>query len=408
MKISERVKAIVPSPTLLMDSTAKRMILEGNDVINLSVGEPDIPTPRLACDMAIEAIDHGFTKYTEVAGISDLRTALVMKVRHRLNLHYDPDQVVISNGGKHALFNVFSCLLDPGDEVIIPAPYWVSYPEQVKLCGAVPIVCKADESTGFKVTVPMLSRCLSSKTRILLLNSPSNPTGAVYSLSELEAIGQFVLEHNLLVVSDEIYDRLVFSSGPYWSIAQLGEKLLDRTIIVNGWSKTFGMTGWRLGYTLSNRIFAKAFRDFQGHVTSNVCSIAQKAALGALQSIDLDLPERYRARRDFLVESLRDIRGVVLPTPEGAFYVFPNLQSFVGGVYKARTIDSVDDFCMTFLADFNVSIVPGSGFGSPSNARLSYAIGMDRLAEAARRLREFTDQILPGKAPVPLSKPLSV
>jgi aspartate aminotransferase len=395
--LSERVRQIVPSPTMRLDAKAKQMLSEGADVINLSVGEPDISTPAAAAEAAMRAIRGGFTRYTEVGGIAELRRAVVAHAKAFLGLDYQPDQVVVSNGGKHSLYNVFAALLDPGDEVIIPSPYWVSYPEQVKAVGGRPVIVRTDESSGFKATPAALEALVSPRTQAIVINSPSNPTGVVYTRGELQAIAQLALEHDLYIVSDEIYDRLVFAEEGFCSIATLGEAIRERTIVVNGWSKAYGMTGWRLGYTLSNSALAKAFRDFQGHTTSNVCSIAQMAALGALETGLAGLAglaDRFRLRRDFTLSLLArmGIRSVV---PGGAFYVFPNLGGFVGRGYRGRAgtaplrIDSVDTFCRVLLEDFEVSIVPGAGFGAPGNARISYAVDLGRLEEALERLREF-------------------
>jgi len=396
--LSDRVRQIVPSPTLRLDAKAKQMLSEGSDVINLSVGEPDIQTPAPAAEAAVRAIRNGFTRYTEVGGIADLRRAVAAHASAFLGLEYEPDQVVVSNGGKHALYNIFAALLNPGDEVIIPSPYWVSYPEQVKAVGGRPVICRTDESTGFKATASALERLVSARTQAIVINSPSNPTGAVYTHAELEALSRLALKYDLYVVSDEIYDRLVFAEGGFHSIATLGEAIRERTIVVNGWSKTYGMTGWRLGYTLSNPALAKAFRDFQGHTTSNVCSIAQMAALGALATDLAGVADRFRARRDFTLAALAGIGHIRTVVPGGAFYVFPNLGCFVGLRYRYGTIDSIDTFCRIFLEDFKVSIVPGAGFGAPDNVRISYAVEQERLAEALDRLRAFAAQLEPNPA----------
>lgn len=397
MNLSQRVTDIVPSPTLILDATAKRMIREGHDVVNLSVGEPDTPTPQSACERAIEAMQTGMTRYTDVAGHQSLRQAIADHVKARLNLTYAPDQVVVSNGGKHALFNVFAALLNPGDEVLIQTPYWVSYPEQVKLCGGVPVLCKTTEATGFKMNGAMLEELVTPRTKLLVINSPSNPSGAVYSLRELEDLAHFAIRHRLVIISDEIYDQLIYDGQAHWSIAQLSPHLLENTVIVNGWSKTWGMTGWRLGYTLSNARFARAFRDLQGHVTSNVCSVAQWAALGALESNDPDMQERFSLRRDYLVRTLRAIPGVKLASPQGAFYAFPNLSHFVGRRYKGHVLTSVDELCVHLLSDYKVSIVPGSGFGSPDNARISYAVDLKRLVTASDRINQFLREVGPAQ-----------
>jgi aspartate aminotransferase len=401
--LSERVRQIVPSATLRLDAKGKQMLGEGADVINLSVGEPDIQTPALAAEAAMCAIRDGFARYTEGGAIVELRCALVARTKAFLGLEYQPDQVVVSNGDKHSLYNVFAALLDPGDEVIIPSPYRVRYPEQVKAAGGTPVILRTEESTGFKATAAALEPLISPRTKAIIINSPGNPTGVVYSRAELQPIAQLALEHDLYVVSDESYDRLVFAEEGFRSIATLGEAIRSRTIVVNGWPKAYGMTGWRLGYTLSNSALAKAFGDFQGHTTSNVCLIAQVAALGALEADVSGLAERFRLRRDFTLSVLArmGIRSVV---PGGAFYVFPNLGGFVGRAYRGGTrtsalfIDSVDTFCRKLLEDFEVSIAPGAGFGAPDHARISYAVEPNRLEEALDRLRVFTERLEPRPA----------
>lgn len=361
-------------------------------MINLSIGEPDIKTPVSACLKAVDAINGGFTKYTEVGGITELREAVSRHADAFLNLHYDADQVVISNGGKQSLYNVFSVLLDDGDEVIIPSPYWVSYPEQVKLAGGKPTICHTDERSGFKVSPGMLETLVSPRTKALLINSPSNPTGAVYTKAELVEIGQFAIKHDLYIISDEIYDRLLYNVDGFVSIAQLSEELRARTIIVNGWSKTYGMTGWRLGYTLSSKALAKSFREFQGHTTANVGSIAQMAAIGALESDVSAIAQRYAPQRKLIIQELQSMEGVGLVVPDGAFYAFPNLQAFVGRAFHGVAITSVDDVCRILLDEYKVSIVPGRGFGAPNNARLSFAIHLERLAQALDRIKNFANQ----------------
>lgn len=391
--LSNRINEIIPSPTLKLDAIAKQMIREGVDVINLSVGEPDIDTPQTASQAAIKAIESGFTKYTDVGAIEELRVAVAARAQKLLGLKYNSSDVVVSNGGKHSLFNIFSTLLNAGDEVVIPSPYWVSYPEQVKLAGGNPVICKTDESTGFLANASILESLLTDHTKAIIINSPSNPTGAVYSRNTLIDIAALARERDLYLISDEIYDQLTFLPNKHVSIAQLSDDAKERTIIVNGWSKTYGMTGWRLGYTLSNPNLAKAFRNFQGHTTSNVCSIAQWAALGALDTDISSLANRFQTRRDLLVNGLRSINGIQLIEPGGAFYVFPNLVKLLNKKHKGLPISSVDLLCNLLLEEYKVSIVPGSGFGAPENVRISYAIDEDKLIEAIARIREFVSQL---------------
>jgi aspartate aminotransferase len=393
--LSSRYNDIVPSPTLILDSKAKAMIRDGLDVINLSVGEPDIATPAAAVKEAIGAINAGFTKYTEAAGIEPLRKMVAERARNFLGLQYNASQVVVSNGGKHSLFNIFMTLLDPGDEVIIPAPYWVSYPEQVKLAGGRPVIYETREEDNFGINETRLRQLLTPRTKAIVINSPSNPTGAVYSRRDLASVAAIAKEYDLYVISDEIYDELQFSQEGHISIAQISQDAFERTIIVNGWSKTYGMTGWRLGYTLSSQALANAMKEFQGHVTSNVCSIAQKAAMGALsEEMDGEIKSRFIRRRDIMLKGLANMKGVQCGKPEGAFYVFPNLQGWIGARHGNEVISSVDVACEILLRDYHVSIVPGAGFGAPKNARLSYAIAEKRLHEAIMRMQAFVGKLI--------------
>lgn len=393
--LSLRCGNIVPSPTLILDSLAKAMARDGLDVINLSVGEPDIATPESARKEAISAIQEGFTKYTEVAGIEPLRRAVAERAKSFLGLSYAPSQVVLSNGGKHALFNIFMTILNQDDEVIIPAPYWVSYPEQVKLAGGQPVIYDAREEDGYGIDEDKLCALVTPRTKAIVINSPSNPTGAVYSQADLAKVARIACEHDLLIISDEIYDGLNFSAQGHQSIAQFGKDAFERTIIVNGWSKTYGMTGWRLGYTLSSQKLANAMKEFQGHVTSNVCSIAQRAALGALsESLAQETKNRFALRRDTLYSALVEMRGVTCRKPDGAFYVFPNFKELLGTRYQGKVLETVDQICDILLREYLVSIVPGRGFGAPENARVSYAVSEERLHEAIERIRRFTSQLV--------------
>lgn len=393
--LSLRYGKIVPSPTLVLDGLAKAMIRDGLDVINLSVGEPDIATPKAAEDEAIAAIQAGFTKYTEVAGIEPLRRAVAERARAFLKLDYAPSQVVVSNGGKHSLFNIFMTLLDPGDEVIIPAPYWVSYPEQVKMAGGQPVIYEANEEDGFGIDAIRLAALVTPKTKAIVVNSPSNPTGAVYPWQDLISIARIAKENDLYIISDEIYDGLNFASGGHASIAQVDKDAFERTIIVNGWSKTYGMTGWRLGYTLSNQCLADAMTGVQGHITSNVCSIAQKAAMGALaEPLHDEMKAGFVYRRDLMLNGLANIPGFKCSKPDGAFYVFPNLKGLIGARHGQHVIESVDEACDILLRGYKVSIVPGRGFGAPYNARLSYAVSEEQLEDALRRIQLFSNDLI--------------
>lgn len=392
LNVSKRVKEITPSATLSIDTMIKEMVANGEDIINLSVGEPDTNTPIKASYKAIEGIVNNFTKYTNTSGIIDLRKHLVEKFKNDNNLDYDIDQIIVSAGGKHSLYNVFMALCDPGDEVILPVPYWVSYPEQIKLAGAVPVDIKTDESTGFKITPSMLESVISSKTKALVLNSPSNPTGSVYSEAELRALADIILRHKFYIISDEIYEKLTYNID-HFSIANINEELKDRTIIVNGFSKTYGMTGWRLGYTAGPRNIIKAMVDFQSHVTSNVTSVAQLAAIGALEDHDTNQKPLFQERLECAYGYVSKMKNIHCLKPEGAFYLFPNISKCIGKSIAGEIITSSEHFCKLILTNVKVGIVSGSGFGAPDNVRISYAINIEQLIEAMNRINRFLEAL---------------
>ncbi|MHB9144632.1 MAG: pyridoxal phosphate-dependent aminotransferase [Symbiobacteriia bacterium] len=396
LRLSTRVRAISPSPTLAIDSLTKQMQREGKDVINLSVGEPDFDTPEHIKQAAAQAMAQGFTKYTPVAGIPELRAAIAAKLKEDNGLEYRPEQIVVSNGGKHSLFNAFLSLCEPGDEVIIQAPYWVSYPEIVKLAGGVPVVIETTARDGYKLTPAMIEARLSPRTRLFILNSPSNPTGAVYSRAELEAIAEVAIARDLVIVADEIYEKLVYGGAKHVSIASLSPAMRQRTVLVNGFSKAYAMTGWRMGYAAAEPDLAKAMSDLQGHSTSNPSSITQKAALAALtgpQEPVTRMAEAFASRRDLVLEELRDLPGFELAVPpQGAFYVFPDVSSVLGKAIAGQTVDSAERLCQIILAETGVSLVPGGGFGSPDCVRISYATSPKLLREAFARLKRVMSQ----------------
>lgn len=370
----------------------KEMVANGEDIINLSVGEPDTNTPIKASYKAIEGIVNNFTKYTNTSGIIELRKHLVRKFKIDNNLDYDIDQIIVSTGGKHSLYNAFMVICDPGDEVILPAPYWVSYPEQIKLTGAVPVVIKTDESTGFKITPSMLESVITNKTKALVLNSPSNPTGAVYSESELRALADLIIRHEFYIISDEIYEKLTYTID-HLSIANINEEIKDRTIIVNGFSKTYGMTGWRLGYTAGPKNIIKAMVDFQSHVTSNVTSIAQLAAIGALEDYYTNQKSLFQERLECVYGHVRKMKYINCLKPEGAFYLFPNTSECIGKSIDGEIITSSEHLCNLILTYAKVGIVSGSGFGAPDNVRISYAMDIKQLDEAMNRINRFLEAL---------------
>ncbi|HEY8345913.1 MAG TPA: pyridoxal phosphate-dependent aminotransferase [Symbiobacteriaceae bacterium] len=390
MRLSARASAMSPSATMAIDARSKQMIAEGIDVVNFSVGEPDFDTPLLIKRAGIAAIEQGFTKYTPAAGMMELRQAICEKLKRDNGLEYRPEQIVVSNGGKQALFNAFMVLLDPGDEVIIQAPYWVSYPEMVKLAGGVPVVVETDESTGFKMTAEMIRAKLTPRTRVINLNSPSNPTGAVYTRKELEAIAALAVEHDLVILSDEIYEKLLYDGAEHVSIASLAPEVKERTIIVNGVSKAYAMTGWRIGYTASETAYAKAMSALQSQSTSAPCTISQKAAVEALrgpQEAVEEMRREFDRRRRYMVERVNRLPGFsVKVAPQGAFYLFPNVSGTYGMTICGQRINSSDDLARVILEHARVSVVPGTGFGAPDYVRFSYATSLDRIEEGLNRI----------------------
>ncbi|MFD2170322.1 pyridoxal phosphate-dependent aminotransferase [Tumebacillus lipolyticus] len=386
--LSDRVKSIAPSPTLSIDAKTKQMIAEGIDVINLSVGEPDFGTPEVACAAGKAAIDEQFTKYTAVPGIVELRKKIAAQLKERLNLDYTADDILVSSGAKHSLYNAFMALCNKGDEVILPAPYWVSYPEMIRLAEATPVVIETDESTGFKITPEQLEQAITPKTKVLLLNSPSNPTGAVYTKEELAALADVISKHEFYVISDEIYDQLVYGVEQV-SIATFGEEIKKRTLLINGFSKAYSMTGWRVGYMAGERALIKAMTSFQSHTTANPSSISQKAAVGALDHKDELMVPEFRWRRDYVLDRIAKMPMLSCDTPSGAFYVFPNCSACYGKSFQGHPINSCDDFASLLLEHAKIALVPGSGFGAPNNFRISYATSRDNLKKAMDRLEAF-------------------
>lgn len=391
MYISEKAKSISPSSTLAIDAKFKAMKADGVDVVGFGAGEPDFDTPQYIKDAAIKAILDGKTKYTPAAGMVELRKAICKKFKDENNLDYTFDQIVVSNGAKHSLVNVFQAICNAGDEVIIPTPFWVSYPEMVKLADAVPVFLTTHEENDFKLTAQELADAITDKTRAIILNSPSNPTGMVYTKDELNEIAKVCVENKIYVVSDEIYEHLIYE-GSHVSIASLGEDIKDLTIIVNGVSKTYAMTGWRIGYTASHPAIAKVMANVQSHATSNPNSIAQYATLAALgggrDEIKL-MKQAFLERRNFMVDKINSIDGVSCLKPHGAFYVFMNISRLKGKTLAGKLIETSDDFAEVFLDKAKVAVVPGSGFGADDYVRWSYATGMETIKEGLSRLENF-------------------
>ncbi|MCS7238736.1 MAG: pyridoxal phosphate-dependent aminotransferase [Thermoguttaceae bacterium] len=392
MKISRLVGGLEPSATLAMSAKAKELKASGRQILDLSVGEPDFPTPWHICEAAIAAMKAGHTRYTVASGIPELKQAVVADYKRRYGLDYSPSQVVISNGAKHAIHNALAAVLDPDDEVIIPAPYWVSYSELVKLTGAKPVIVNTREENQFKLLPEEFRRAITPKTKLLLLCSPCNPTGTTYTREEAERLADIVLEHDLLVLADEIYDQLVYDGLPFASFPTLRPELQERTIVINGVSKTYAMTGWRIGWSLSPAHVATAMGDLQSQETSNPCSISQYAALAALngpQECVAEMRTEFARRRDYVRQRLAAIPKVSFPEMTGAFYAFVNISAYLGKSYNGKIINNTADWCLEFLAKEGVATVMGSAFGAEGYVRLSFAASMEALEEALNRFEKF-------------------
>jgi aspartate aminotransferase len=392
MKLAQRTSQIEASPTLAMSAKAKQLKSQGIDVIDFGVGEPDFDTPEHIKKACIKAIENGFTKYTAAAGIPELKKVLSEKMKKQNNLEYAPEQIIISNGGKHALFNIMMALLDPGDEVILPAPYWVSYPEQVKMAGGVNVVVPTSEKNDFKMTPEEFRKAITPKTKMLILNSPSNPTGGVYSEAELKALADICVEKNIYVCSDECYEDLVYEGEKHVSIASFNKDIYDRTISCFTFSKSYAMTGWRLGYCGGPIEAIKAMSEFQSHTTSNPVSFVQKGGIEAIVGPSAEplkmMYQEFDKRRKRIVELLMTIPGVTCRVPKGAFYAFPNVSGLFGKTYQGVAINNSMDLCNYLLEKAHIAIVPGSAFGAEGFVRFSYATSMKNIEEGIRRMKE--------------------
>ncbi|MEA4834570.1 MAG: pyridoxal phosphate-dependent aminotransferase [Anaeromusa sp.] len=395
MNLSRKGLSISPSATLAIDSKAKKLKAEGIDVVGFGAGEPDFDTPVHIKQAAIAAIEAGFTKYTPASGTMTLKEAICAKFKKDNGLDYAPANIVISNGAKHSLVNVFQAICNPGDEVIIPAPFWVSYPEMVKLADGVPVIVYTTEEQGFKFTVDQIRQAVTAKTKAIILNSPSNPTGMVYTREELAELAELAVEKGFYVVSDEIYEKLIYDGKTHVSIASINEKIKAQTIIVNGVSKTYAMTGWRIGYTASTPEIAKIMSNVQSHATSNPNSIAQKAAEAAIsgpQDMVATMVAAFASRRDYMVKRINSMPGLSCVNPNGAFYVMMNISQLMGKELAGLKIQSSDDFANVLLEKANVALVPGSGFGIDTHVRLSYATSQENITKGLDRIEQFLKQ----------------
>ncbi len=393
--ISNKAKSISPSPTLSLDAKYKQMKKDGIPVVGFGAGEPDFNTPDNIKAAAIKAIEDNVTKYTPASGTVELKKAICKKFKDDHNLDYGIENIVVSNGGKHSLTNIFMAICEDGDEVIIPAPFWVSYPEMVKMAGGVPKFLDTTEENDFKFSPEELEACITDKTRALVLNTPSNPTGMVYSEDALRKIAEIAVKHNIYVIMDEIYEKLVYE-GKHKNIATFGEDIKNLTITVNGMAKAYAMTGWRIGFTASNAAVAKAMSNIQSHATSNPNSIAQAASVEALlgdQSSVVVMREEYIKRRDYMVERINSIDGISCRKPNGAFYIFMNVRKLLGVELYGKVFNSASELCDDILERALVAMVPSEGFGIDGYVRLSYATSMENIKEGLDRIEKYIKQL---------------
>ena len=392
MELSRKVLQVSASPTLAIDAKFKAMKADGIDVIGFGCGEPDFDTPENIKEAAIKAIRDGQTKYTPASGTLDLKKAICEKLKRDNGLDYTPANIVVSNGAKHSLMNAFDAIINPGDEIIVPAPYWVSYTEMIKMADGVPVIIETKEEDGFEFTPEQLKAAITPKTKALVLNSPSNPTGMLYEEDKLRKIAEIIVENDIFVVSDEIYENLIYDGKKHVSIASFNEEIKDRTIIINGVSKSYAMTGWRIGFTAANAQVTKAMANMQSHAASNPSSISQAAALEAYNGTQDTVEEMrkvFEERRNYMVERINSINGVSCKKPEGAFYVMMNIKDIFGREIGGKVINTSDDFCEVLLEKSLVALVPGSGFGCEGYVRWSYATSMENIVKGLDRLEEF-------------------
>lgn len=390
-QLAARVKALTPSSTLAITAKAKELKAAGHDVIGLGAGEPDFNTPQHIIDAAVQSMNEGHTKYTPSAGLPQLKKEIISKFKKDQGIDYAPAEIIVGNGAKHVLYTLFQVILEEGDEVIIPIPYWVSYPEQVKLAGGVPVYAEGKEENEYKITPEDLEAAITSKTKAVIINSPSNPTGMLYTEDELQKLGEVCLKHGILIVSDEIYEKLVYGGNKHVSIAQLSPQLKEQTLVINGVSKSHSMTGWRIGYAAGNKAIIEAMTNLASHSTSNPTTTAQYGTIAAYAGPQDKLEEMraaFEERLNIIYEQLIAIPGFKCIKPQGAFYLFPNVKEAAA----MTGFSDVDEFSQALLEEAMVAVIPGSGFGSPNNIRLSYATSLDLLEAAVARIREFVER----------------
>lgn len=389
MHISKRVQSIKPSPTLAIDAKAKTLKQQGIDVVNFGVGEPDFDTPANIKEAAIAAIKAGFTKYCAVTGTPEIKNAIINKLKRDNGLTYSPEEIIVSSGAKHSLFNIFQSVIDDGDEVIVPAPFWVSYTDMVILGGGKPVIIQTSDKTNFKITPENVEKVLTPKTKAIIVNSPSNPTGTTYTAEELKAIANVCVKNKILIIADDIYEKLVYDNFKFTSIAEACPEAKEFTVVVNGVSKAYSMTGWRIGYAAGPKNIISAMSKVQSQSTSNASSISIKASVEALngtQEYVEFMRQEFEKRRNYTVERLNAIKGVICRKPEGAFYVFPNVKSFLGKTFKEKLINTDIELADYLLDTAKIAVVPGSAFGAEGYIRISYATSIENIKTGIDRL----------------------
>ncbi|HNR03354.1 MAG TPA: pyridoxal phosphate-dependent aminotransferase [Bacillota bacterium] len=392
IKLSDKVLNIAPSMTLAVNAKLKQMVDEGVEVFGFGVGEPDFDTPEYIRNAAVEAMNKGFTRYTPAQGTIDLRKAICAKLKRENSLDYEPNQIIVSSGAKHSLSNAFAAILNPGDEVIVPVPYWVSYTEIIKLNDGVPVLVQTKKENNFKMSGEELKNAITAKTKAILINSPSNPTGAVYTEVELREIAEIAVQNNLFVVSDEIYERIIYDDNKHISIASFNSEIKDLTILINGMSKSYAMTGWRLGYAAGNEKLIKAMSSVQGHAVSHPSSITQYAAAAALNGPQDDLKnmvQEFNKRRNYMYGRINAMKGLRCIKPEGAFYVYVDISSYLGRNLCGIKLDSCLDFAQVMLEKGHVAVVPGAAFGTEGFVRISYATSMEIIKNGLDAFESF-------------------
>lgn len=396
MQLSERVMGIAPSLTLKISAMEKELKGQGRDVVGFGAGEPDFDTPQYIKDAAKTALDKGLTKYTPAEGTKELKEAIAARLASKYGLSYAPDCITVNNGAKHSLFNVCQAILNPGDECLLPSPYWLTYPELIKMAAAVPVYIETTEENDFKAGIADFEKALTKKTKAIILNSPSNPCGCVYNRKELQDIADFAVKNDLSVISDEIYDELIYGGKEHVSIATLGEEIKKRTVLVNGMSKAYSMTGWRIGYTASEKELAKAMGSYQSHATSNPNSIAQYASVAALkgpQNFVEEMRQAFEKRRNLMYDMINGIEGLSCRMPDGAFYIMVNISGVIGKSYEGKTITGSLDFSEMLLSATLTAVVPGVAFGADRFVRLSYATSEEKIKKGIDRIGEFIEML---------------